>query len=73
MKYELLSGGSGEGSGAEEDSKGTLIHVWRFDRDTGSCIEGAGTLAVTGAGKTQYLTVYRENGRCETGDAGVVQ
>lgn len=73
MKYELLSGGSGEGRGVEEDSKGTLIHVWRFDRDTGSCIEGAGTLAVTGAGKTQYLTVYRENGRCETGDAGVVQ
>lgn len=70
MKYELLSGGSGEG-GTDDEAKGTLIHVWRFDRDTGSCIEGAGTIAVTGAGKTQYLTVYRENGRCETGGAGV--
>ncbi len=73
MKYELLSGESGEGSGTEDAAKGTLLHVWRFDRDTGSCIEGAGTLAVSGAGKTRYLTVYRENGRCETGDAGVVQ
>ena len=70
MKYELLSGGSGEG-GTDDEAKGTLINVWRFDRDTGSCIEGAGTIAVTGAGKTQYLTVYRENGRCETGGAGV--
>lgn len=71
IKYELLSGESGEGSGLADETKGTLIHVWRFDRDTGSCLEGAGILAVTGAGKTQYLTVYRENGRCETGSAGV--
>lgn len=73
MKYELLSGESGEGSGTEDVAKGTLLHVWRFDRDTGSCIEGAGTLAISGAGKTRYLTVYRENGRCETGDAGTAQ
>lgn len=51
--------------GESSEEKGTLIHTWRFNRDTGSCTEGAGTIAVTGIGKTRYLTVYRENGRCE--------
>lgn len=65
VNYELKSGESGSTTGTADGEKGILLHTWRFDRDTGSCIEGAGTLAVTGAGKTHYLTVYRENGRCE--------
>lgn len=51
--------------GVSGGEKGTLIHVWRFDSDTGSCIEGAGTLSVTGIDRPWYLTVYKENGRCE--------
>lgn len=48
---------------AGEDS-GELIAAWRFDRDTGSCIKGAGTLELVGQGKTKTITVYRENGYC---------
>lgn len=80
VDYNLVSVESGEGSGDGEakqesaphesdDEKGNLIHIWRFDSDTGSCIEGAGTMAVTGIDRTRYLTVYRENGRCEIDDS----
>ena len=67
MNYKLLSGKGGAEDSRDDEDKGILIHAWRFDRDTGSCIEGAGTLAVTGTGKTEYLTVYPENGRCAVG------
>lgn len=62
LNYQEDSKGGG---GASPDGAEELIHVWRFNRDTGSCIEGAGTLTVTGISRTKYITVYRENGRCE--------
>lgn len=58
-----VSDGAGTGEGSLE--KGKLIHAWRFDRDTGSCMEGAGTLKVTGVGRTRTITVYKENGRVD--------
>ncbi len=75
VDYEWVSGSGdpdGEGNvsdGAETGEgsleKGKLIHAWRFDRDTGSCMEGAGTLKVTGVGRTRTITVYKENGRVD--------
>lgn len=75
--YEEAAGeGTGEenapGNSSENDSgNGTLIRSWRFDRDTGACIEGDGILEVSGPGKTMEIAVYRENGRCETRAKGV--
>lgn len=58
-----VSDDAGTGEGSLEN--GRLIHAWRFDRDTGSCMEGAGTLMVTGMGRSRTITVYRENGRVD--------
>lgn len=56
------------GAGTDNMDAGLLIRVWRFDRDTGACIEGAGTLEVSGTGKRKRITVYKESGYCEESD-----
>lgn len=51
----------------QEESRegGGGIRTWRFNRDTGSCIQGAGIMEVSGTGRTMEVAVYPENGRCE--------
>lgn len=49
----------------ESGDSGQRICEWRFDRDTGACVKGAGILEIAGPGKTKNLTVYRENGYCQ--------
>jgi prepilin-type N-terminal cleavage/methylation domain-containing protein len=55
------------------DEKGTLLkkgydgsyYQWSFDRASGACTEGAGTLVFSGSGKAFTLTVYEPTGRSE--------
>lgn len=55
--------GKAQGNGGQDGSG--LVHSWKFDRDTGACIKGAGILEVSGSGRTMEVAVYPENGRCE--------
>ena len=64
------------------DEKGTLLkegidgayYRWTFDRASGACTEGAGTLLFSGSGKAYRLTVYGPSGRSEVHtDYGVSQ
>lgn len=60
----VLDDGQRDIKPAKEDM-GELICEWRFNRDTGACIKGAGTLKIKGIRSAKQITVYRENGRCE--------
>lgn len=49
-----------------ENENGQIpLFVWRFNRDTGACLQGAGTYRLSGAGKTKQIKVYGQSGRCE--------
>lgn len=39
--------------------------IWRFNRDTGACIEGAGTYDIRGYNKVKQIKVYEGSGRCK--------
>ena len=47
------------------DSGTTLIGEWRFDKDTGACLLGAGTVEIETAGKKRIVTIYGTSGYCE--------
>ncbi|MCR5178830.1 MAG: prepilin-type N-terminal cleavage/methylation domain-containing protein [Lachnospiraceae bacterium] len=47
-----------------EDADGSY-KSWRFDRESGACVQGAGSIMFTGSGKTFRLTVYEATGRVE--------
>ena len=54
-----------EGLSSDDSSLGGLYRIYRFDRDTGECIMGSGTGEIKGPGKTVFVTVYEETGRCD--------
>ncbi|RGZ00172.1 type II secretion system protein [Clostridium sp. AM58-1XD] len=49
----------------ESGTGGTIYHIYRFDRDTGECILGSGSMEMEGQGNKLTVTVYKETGRCE--------
>lgn len=42
-----------------------LLWQWKFDKDTGACLKGKGTLNIIRGKKRKQITVYEESGRCE--------
>ncbi|MEG1902480.1 MAG: type II secretion system protein [Clostridium sp.] len=66
VRYVKMTDGTNEGAVDSEPVDGQrTIFVWRFNRDTGACLEGAGKFAISGAGKTREIKVYAQSGRCE--------
>lgn len=61
--YEGAVEGSTDYEGAGNGQ--TPVFVWRFDQDTGACIQGAGTYRISGFGRTKQIKVYAQSGRCE--------
>lgn len=53
------------GINASEVPPDTPLFIWRFNRDTGACIEGAGTYEIRGYNKVKQIKVYEGSGRCE--------
>jgi prepilin-type N-terminal cleavage/methylation domain-containing protein len=49
----------------ETETQAGLVHIWRFDPDTGACICGTERAQIQGPGRTWQVTVYRTNGYCE--------
>ncbi|MCR4763620.1 MAG: prepilin-type N-terminal cleavage/methylation domain-containing protein [Lachnospiraceae bacterium] len=46
------------------DRNGAFL-TWRFDRETGACTEGVGSIILSGSGKKYRLTVFGPTGRTE--------
>ncbi len=70
--YERLELGSanslkitdGEGHSLQGDSSDCYYH-WTWDRESGACTEGAGSIILSGSGKSYRLTVHGPTGRAE--------
>ena len=54
----------GEGRSLQSDSSGCYYH-WGWDRESGACTEGAGSIILSGSGKSYRLTVYEPTGRAQ--------
>ena len=54
-----------DGISGETGGEGEIYRIYRFDKNTGRCVAGAGTFTINGYGKQIGVTVYEETGRCE--------